>query len=84
MKIEIEMEKTGMGEDDGIEKYMEMERKEHPWMPDDMLHKIVMDHLSKDKNFYEHEEEESKADEDNEELMGRKEEEGAEDPFKEY
>lgn len=50
------------------------EKEEHPWMKPDMVKKLVMDHLSIDEDYYDHEEDESAGEEKAEHQPGGSEE----------
>lgn len=46
------------GQDEKILRYMEMEKKVHPWADEETLRKMVEDELGIDPSFYEEEAEE--------------------------
>ena len=59
MEIEI---KTDNGAGSELEKCIQYEMQEHPWMAHDMAERIAKDNLSKDPNWYEHEQDETQMD----------------------
>lgn len=51
MKIEIDMGHDRMGKPN-IQKFVDMEKNEHPWMSDfDLMH-LVKDHLKENPDYY--------------------------------